>query len=114
MRLLRSLPRVTTQATLVAILVLGIGASGASAASAQTGRYDFGDSWCFQGSGGPRYCFETDGFVRYTITPAGDEIGVIKYREHVVISEGGAVVGEYTTIRMDTSRFVHDPAPRCH
>lgn len=104
MRSLRSI----LSATALAVAVLGVGASIALAAPAQTERYTFADDWCFDDVS-LVYCTVSKGTLSVTITPDGVDRAVIHYREQVVVSDpAGVEVGRYAVVSQSISTYGPD------
>lgn len=104
MRSLRSL----TAGALLALTVLGSGATAALAAPADSTRFEVADAWCFHDVT-LVYCTETDGFVSIVETPNGDQKAVTHLRSRTVITDAaGAYVAEYTVATQDQFRYSAD------
>ena len=104
MRSLRSL----ATGTLLAVAVLGVGASAALAALAQTERTTFADDWCFDDVT-LVYCTVSRGSLTVTITPDGVDRAVIHYREQVVVTDpSGVEVGRYAVVSQSVSTYGPD------
>ena len=93
-------------AVVFALLVMTAGSSAALASGdgAETGRYTIDDEWCFDDVV-LQYCFDVDGFVRYTATPDGRELATMNVRNRTVVFENGVVVGSSDVRSIDTSVY---------
>ena len=93
-------------AIVFALLDMTAGSSAALAAGdgAETGRYTIDDAWCFDDVV-LQYCFEVDGFVRYTATPDGRELATIHVRNRTVVYENDVVVGTSDVRSIDKSVY---------
>ena len=102
---MRSLLR-SLSAVAFALLVLTAGSSAAlaSSGSAETGRSTFDDEWCFDDVV-LQYCFDVEGFVRYTATPDGRERVSIHSVNRTVVYEDGVVVGSSDVRSIDSSLY---------
>jgi hypothetical protein len=104
MRILRSL----ATGVLLAATLLGAGASAVLAAPAETVRYDFGDTWCFDDVV-YTYCSDSDAFLQVVITQDGTSRAVIHHTISTDITDAsGAYVGSYTVRSQSISTYGDD------
>ena len=99
-----TLRRVIVAAAL-AILTLSTGVAAVAAAGpAETGRYTFGDDYCFVDVN-MTYCFEQAGALHFVVTPDGRDVATINWRQTTRFYQNGQLVGESREVSVDKSLF---------
>ena len=104
---MRSLFRALAATAALTAIVLTATAAPALAASvggAETARYEFDDSWCFD-DGWQVNCTVSHGTLSVTVTPDGREIGRIHFREEVHSFRDGVEFGSYRVNSFDKTVF---------
>ena len=89
----------------LAVVALSTGVAAVAAAGpAETGRYTFGDDYCFVDVN-MTYCFEQQGALHFVVTPDGRDLATITWRQTTRFIQNGQLVGESRQVSVDKSVF---------